>query len=457
MVWSNMATRAKFTVEKSHSLSFAVRVEDRLHRNIIENTDTAFFTVRPANYLVGFNDTDLTNGSATVKGTGVRVDAAHSGTGELRVLRFDVQASMLNLNPEIDWWYDITYVRNNYSLSLAAGEFEVMANVTNRAASSIFDGSGDVFNMVAQVDGQNLITVTSSMPMPPAGAPGNGAYVVARALPGNVGTSLQIPVSEIIAPGGRTVQVGDVLFSSVTRGVLASVVSISITGTPTATVMIRQIYGQETLKALLDTQLHIVAPGGGTNIETIDYAWSCPKAQVPLPTGYEYRVGDMLFSHSAVAAYALTKKMLISIVEGQTSTHLNVRTKVVFPMFLDTQDIEDLLDDMVPKTRTINGLALSTDLTLSEDNISDGVNNKKFTTADQSKLSSLPTAATLNSNLAGKAALSHTHTVAEVPALQGLLDNKVDSTTVDVLWTGTQAQYDAISPKNARTIYMIQG
>ena len=85
------------------------------------------------------------------------------------------------------------------------------------------------------------------------------------------------------------------------------------------------------------------------------------------------------------------------------------------------------------------------------------VTNKKFTTADKSKLDGLPTGATLNSNLAGKAAATHTHSIANVATLQSALDGKVASTTVSALWTGTQAQYDAISPKNNRTIYMIQG
>ena len=75
MAWSNKAARAKFTVEKSHSLSFAVRVEDRLHRSIIQAADTAYFTVRPVKYLVGFNDTDLTVGTSSTKGNGIRVDA----------------------------------------------------------------------------------------------------------------------------------------------------------------------------------------------------------------------------------------------------------------------------------------------------------------------------------------------------------------------------------------------
>ncbi len=457
MAWSNKATRAKFTVEKSHSLSFAVRVEDRLHRSIIQAADTAYFTVRPAKYLVGFNDTDLTVGTSTTKGTGIRVDAVKRGTGEKQVFQFDVQAAMLNLDPEIDWYYDITYVRDRYSISLAAGEFEIAENVTNRAASDVFTGSGDVFNMIATIDGKNLLTVTSSMPMPPTGDPGTGAYVVAKALPDVVGSTVAIPVSEIIAPAGRTVQVGDVLFSSITRGVLATVNAISTTGTPTATVMTRQIYGRETLKALLDTELHIVPTGGGVSIETIDYAWSCPKAQVPLPSGYEYRVGDMLFSHSAVAGYAVTKKMLVSIVESVTSTHLNVRTKVVFPMFLDSNDIEELISDMVPKSRQINGLALTSNLTLTEDHIANGVTNRKFTSADQTKLNTLPTNATLTTLLAGKAALSHTHSIADVSGLQTQLDNKPDSSSIDTLWTGTQAQYDAITTKNSRTLYLIQG
>ena len=168
MAWSNKAARAKFTVEKSHSLSFAVRVEDRLHRSIIQAADAAYFTVRPVKYLVGFNDTDLTVGTSTTRGNGIRVDAVKRGTGEKQVFQFDVQAAMLNLDPELDWYYDITYVRNEYSISLAAGEFEIAENVTNRAAGDIFTGSSDVFNMIATVDGKNLLTVTSSMPMPPA-------------------------------------------------------------------------------------------------------------------------------------------------------------------------------------------------------------------------------------------------------------------------------------------------
>ena len=457
MAWSNAAERMKFTVEKSHSLSFSVRVEDRLHTNIIQGTDTCWFTVRPVNYLVGFNDTDITVGTASVKGNGIRVDGTRVGVGEKMRFQFEVQAAMLNLDPELEYWYDITYTRDNYSLSVAAGEFQVLPNVTNRGAQNTFSTVGDVFSFIAAVDGQNLLTVTSSMPMPQAGDPGTGAYVVTRPLSETVGNTVTVPLTTVVAPGNRAVQVGDVLFSSVTRGVLASVQSISITGTPSVTIVTRQVYGKEALKALLDTSLHIVPVGGAPSLETIDFAWSCPKSQVPLPAGYEYRVGDMLFSHSAISGYAATKKLLISIVESTTSTALNVRTKVVFPMFLNASDIETLVADMVPKTRKVNGKALSADVALTEDDIAAGAANAKFSAAQNTKLNALPDLAGLNALLANKAALSHTHSILGVSGLAEALDSKVESSSVDLIWTGTQAEYDAIPTKGARTLYMIRG
>ena len=83
--------------------------------------------------------------------------------------------------------------------------------------------------------------------------------------------------------------------------------------------------------------------------------------------------------------------------------------------------------------------------------------NRKFTTADQTKLSALPTNAALTTLLAGKAALAHTHAIADVSGLQTQLDNKPNSSSIDTLWTGTQAQYDTITTKNSRTLYLIQG
>ena len=108
-------------------------------------------------------------------------------------------------------------------------------------------------------------------------------------------------------------------------------------------------------------------------------------------------------------------------------------------------------------SRQINGLALTGNLTLTEDHIANGVANRKFTSADQTKLNALPTNAALTTLLAGKAALSHAHAISDVSGLQTQLDNKPNSSSIDTFWTGTQAQYDAITTKNSRTLYMIQG
>ena len=58
MAWSNKSDRDRLSVEKSHSLSLSIRVEDRLHRDIIQPNDKLWFTVRPENYKVGANDLD---------------------------------------------------------------------------------------------------------------------------------------------------------------------------------------------------------------------------------------------------------------------------------------------------------------------------------------------------------------------------------------------------------------
>ena len=166
MVWSNAARRAKFTAEKSHSLSFAVRVEDRLHVNIIQPTDECWFTVRPVEFTTDFDDTDITLGTDTVLGNGIRASAVITGTGEATTLEFDIQAAEMNLDPDLDYWYDITYVRDNYSVSVAAGVFKVLANVTNRGASQTAYTTGHVFQVVASVEELRTINLTTSMPMP---------------------------------------------------------------------------------------------------------------------------------------------------------------------------------------------------------------------------------------------------------------------------------------------------
>ena len=452
MAWSNAAQRSKFTAEKSHSLSFAIRVEDRLHANVILPTDVALFTVRPVDYTVGFDDSDITVGTDTVEGNGVRAEGVIVGTGESTVLQFDVQAAAMNLDPELDYTYAISYVRDGYSITVLAGVFEVLANPTNRAALTTYSGTNSMRTFVAAVDGPTLLTVTATMPLPQKGDPGTGSYTVAQELSEVVGESVSIPLTEIIAPGGRPVQVGDVLFSTLTKGVFATIQSISLDAPASALVVTRQVYAQQTLKALLDTALHTVSDS--PNLEDIDFAWTALKANVPLPMDYDYQVGDLLFSHSITDGFAGSKKLLISRVESQTATELMVRTKIVFPMFLDVQD---LLDNLVPDTRTVNSVPLDANITLTEDHIPAGTTNAKFTTVEKTKLGELPTNSALAGSLAGKAPAIHTHTMSSVDGLVSALAGKVGSTTIATIWTGSQALYDAISPKRADTLYLIQG
>lgn len=76
----------------------------------------------------------------------------------------------------------------------------------------------------------------------------------------------------------------------------------------------------------------------------------------------------------------------------------------------------------------------------------------------------------LDTAISGKADKTHTHGVSEVTGLQGLLDGKSPvshshlgmvtgsrngAATSFVLWAGSQGEYDAISPKDSNTIYVV--
>lgn len=453
MAWSTEAEQIPFRVAKSHSLGFAVRVEDRLHASIIQAADECWFTVRPANYTLGLNDTDIVPGTNLAAGDGVVSAGTISGTGEETVFLFAVQGSELNLDPELDWWYDITYVRDGYSVSVAHGEFQVSANVTNRGAQEDFVGDGSAFQLIAGMDGQNLINVSASMPMPQDGEAGTGSYVVTAALTEAVGASVEVDVSTISAPGGRPIQVGDVIFSSTTPGILATVQSIVDT---TVTIMTRQVFSRSALKALLDVAFHTV-PTAGTGLEVIDSTWNINKSSIPLPAGYNYNVGDLVFSHCGISAASANKKLVASIITVVNATTVTVQTKIVFPLVLGADEIDALLATYVPTSRTINGTALTSNVTLSEDNIPAGTTYGKVTPAQTAKLDALPTAASLAASLAAKAALSHTHEMSAINGLSAALATKVESDgSVLKVLKMTQAAYDAITPVST-TIYFIEG
>lgn len=456
MGWSNKSARTTITAEKAHSLSFSVRVEDRLHSNVIAAEDKCWLTVRPSEFELGFDDDDITVGTDSVQGDGVRAAGVLVGTGEETRFDFEVQAAALNLDPELDYNYDITYVHDGYSMSICAGTFEVAANVTNRAVDETFSDLESIFEIVSTVHNRALVTVTSTIPMPKQGEPGNGAYLVTEPFSETVGDTVTIPVSSITLPEGRYPQVGDVLFSSITRGVLATIQSISWIGTPSVSVLTRQNYALQPLKALLDVVSKVTPSGGGANLETVDHIWALAKADVPLPAGYEYRVGDFVFTTTAALGLQANKKLVISLIDSVGVTDLQVQTKIVFPMFLDSSDISELLGTKADSDVEVNGQPLTGDVSLDLDDVPNGTTYARATPAQLSKLNSLPTAAALSDSFAGKAAASHTHNMGDVNGLSDALDLKVESTSIDSIWSGTQTAYDAIPTKNPRVLYIIR-
>ena len=288
------------------------------------------------------------------------------------------------------------------------------------------------------------------------GDPGNGSYITTLPLAPQVGQSITHPLSSLVAPEGRAVQLGDVVFSTVSQGVLASVQSISTTAPYQVTLMTRQVYGKEALKALLDTELHVVA-AAGTGLEQIGTLWTLSKNSVPLPPGYNYEVGDFVFSHSRWGSLNLNYSLVLSLIEEIQTNNLRLRTKILLPVTITRNDILQMLEGYVPSTRTINNMPLTSNLTLTEDTIPAGATNAKFTNSEKSKLTGLPTGAALTSSLAGKAATNHTHEMSQVNGLPAALANKVESPNIDILWHGTLAQYNAISPKLNNTLYFIKG
>ena len=443
MAWSNKSDRDRLSVEKSHSLSLSIRVEDRLHRDIIQPNDKLWFTVRPENYKVGANDLD-----AEISVEAVRVTTEHG-----QLFRLHIQASELDLDPELEWFYDITYVREGYSLSLVSGEFEVAANPTNRGSGETFSGGGGVFGLVATVNDRTLMTVTRNLPTPDKGDAGKGSFLTSDALSEVVGTEVTVPAGTITT-FGRDVQVGDILFSTSTKGVMAVVEALQITtGLVSVTARVVQVYGMETLKAILDT-----VPRAET-VTTIDHQWTVPKADAPLPPSYQHRVGDMVFSQAANPG-ALDKYMTISLVTAVNANDLSVTTKIVFPMFADLDTLQDMLDTKVAKTQTINGVALTGPNTeVNADAVPDGTSKKLMTAAERTKLDGIATDATKNQTdtyLRSRANHTGTQAISTVTALQSELDARPVSDAIDNIWHGTQAMYDQIVTKDPRTLYFIK-
>ena len=488
MSWSNTSARTKFSVEKSHSLSFSVRVEDRLHVNVLNEADECWLTVRPGSFKLGQDDNDLDSATTAPSSSGVGFKAdgvfyemtptpeqegsMDSETLEImvresRLFQFAIQASALDLDPELDWWYDITYVKDNYSMSIGAGEFEVTANPTNRGASlDPFGGVGDVFQLVSTINGRNLLNVTATLPMPQTGPPGTGTYYTTAALNEAVAGTATVQLASIVVVAGRTLQVGDILFSSSTKGVLSVVTNINWAAVPiTVEATTLQVYGKDGLNALLDQTFRdtsvgqpfaafAASPPHQTN------TWQINKTDAPIPAGVglQYHAGDYVMHHAGVTDDAVSTVLVISLVTAVGATTLTVRPVVVFPLFLNSYQLQNMLesyalsghthaiadttglggalDGKVPVARKVNGKALNADVTLTPDDFtSDGVNFKRYSAAEKMKLGALPEAAALTTSLEGKP----------------------DSADIDNIRVMTLAAYTALAVKDPRTQYLISG
>ena len=444
MAWSNKADRDRLSVEKGHSLSLSVRVEDRLHQNLLQPTDELWFTVRPDSYSLGVTDLD-----ATISVAGVQTSTPFGP-----VFRVDVQAAQLNLDPELEHYYDITYITDGYSVSLLGGELEVAANVTNRGAGETFTGGNGVFSLVATVAGRNLLHVTRSLPTAAKGDPGAGSFTTTTNLPAVVGQIASVPAGTI-GTYGRPLKVGDILFSTTSPGVLAVVTSLVLSGGGISAVEAetRQVYGLNGLKAILDTAPR---PESAT---TIDSTWTVLKSAAPLPPGYSHQLGDMVFSQASNPG-ALDKYLTVALVTGMDATTLTVQTKIVFPMFADIDVIQDLLDAKVSKTQTVNGVALTgPHTTVNADSVPDGTAKVVMTVAERNKLSGVATGATqnqTNAHLLNRGNHTGEQAMSTVTGLAAALASRPQSSTVSNIWSGTQAQYDQIVTKDPNTLYFIK-
>ena len=439
MPWSNKSDRDRLTVEKSHSLSIAVRIEDRMHVNIVQATDSVVFTVRDSEFVVGAVDTDAI----------VTVEAVQTTSLELGTyFRIDVQAIELNLDPELEYWYDITYVRDGYSTSLIAGIFEVAANVTNQAAGDNFTGGSGAFTLITTIQDRNVLVVENVIPMPAQGETGLGAYETTEPLDNIVGEVVVVNASTIQSYG-RPLQVGDIIFSPATRGIMGLISDITA---PLVTITTVQVYGLESQKAILDLALR------DTSFLVIDSTHVINKSDVPMPPGYPYTLGDMVFSKiDEVSTYK--KYMVISTLAGETDFTISIQPKIVFPMFIDAGTLADTLSTKVDKAQTINGLSLTSDITLSADNIPSGSEFTMMTLAEKTKLGSVASGATANASNAYLLARSN-HTgetpLAAVTGLQAALWMRPSSNTIQDIWSGTQAEYDLVNPKLSTTLYFIK-
>ena len=166
--------RGTLTLPKAHSFGFGVRVQDRLHQDILTVQDRCLMTIRDEEYTLGEHDLD----AMVLEGL-----LGYDSKGR-HIFRFSLQASDLNLDPVKKWFYALSFVRDGYSVLLAQGRLVIDGNPTNRTAASVFD-TVDASEMVYRLVDSSVVNVVSTIPMPAKGdkgdpgANGLSAYQVA--------------------------------------------------------------------------------------------------------------------------------------------------------------------------------------------------------------------------------------------------------------------------------------
>ena len=198
----NRVEQDTLELEKAHSYSLTIRVQDRLYRDIIQTGDHCFLTIRDEDYTLGTDDSDA-----------LTFDAQQLEDSRGRLFRLDLQASALNLDPGKKWAYTISLLRSGFSTVIRAGKLVIHGNATNRTTLSTFSGGTALQELVLSVQTPGPLNIIASLPIPEKGAAGFGIYLTSDPLIPESGTYATIDVA-VVETYGKDLHKGDILFSS---------------------------------------------------------------------------------------------------------------------------------------------------------------------------------------------------------------------------------------------------
>ena len=213
--------------------------------------------------------------------------------------------------------------------------------------------------------------------------------------------------------------------------------------------------------------LSIAASGGGT------------VTSVNGETGVVVLNQDEVLDGTTFKQYSQTEKTKLSGIAAGATVNSADATLLARANHTGTQSADTIVDGTTNKTFSaaedtkLAGIATgatanSPDATLlaranhtgtqSADTVVDGSTNHVFTAADDTKLAGIAAGATVNSadaTLLARANHTGTQAISTVTGLQTDLDTRVASSTVNTIWTGSQATYDGLGSYDSATLYVI--